>query len=350
MKIVAQNQDVAMGIDVAAKHLAITMLVEGEVVTQTTIRHNRAAIESFLSRFPDCRIRAVYEAGCFGYWLCDTLRELGVMAIVTPPSLLARAPGAKVKTDRRDSLLLAEQLASGRLKAVAVPSKEERAARQLVRTYDQVKRTRKQTMTRIRSFLMLHHIEAPKTIGKAWTRRYVEWLDGLTFEEMPGGEYLRRSLQALLGTYRGLTEEATALKKEIGRLAKTKKYEKAVTVLEATPGVGTLSAMIVLTEVRNARRFPTSQEFASNLGLTPWEHSTGEQQHRGHITKAGNRHIRAVLVECAWTWIRYDKAAYAVFRRIARRREAKRAIVAMARRLAVKIYWQLRGIRFGEVA
>jgi len=116
------------------------------------------------------------------------------------------------------------------------------------------------------------------------------------------------------------------------------------------PGVGTLSAMIVLTEIRNAGRFATSQEFASNLGLVPSEHSTGDRQHRGHITKTGNRHIRGVLVECAWAWIRYDKAAYATYRRLARRREPKRAIVAMARRLAVKIYWQLRQIRFGEQA
>jgi len=108
--------------------------------------------------------------------------------------------------------------------------------------------------------------------------------------------------------------------------------------------------MIVLTEIRNAGRFATSQEFASNLGLVPSEHSTGDRQHRGHIAKTGNRHIRGVLVECAWAWIRYDKAAYATYRRLARRREPKRAIVAMARRLAVKIYWQLRQIRFGEQA
>jgi transposase len=91
--------------------------------------------------------------------------------------------------------------------------------------------------------------------------------------------------------------------------------------------------MIVLTEVQNVRRFASSQQFTSNLGLVPSEHSTGDTRHRGHITKTGNRHIRGILVECAWTWIRYDKAAYAIYRRLARRREPKRAIVAMARRL-----------------
>jgi transposase len=350
MKSIAQNQDVAMGIDVAAKHLAVTVIVDGEVVKQATIAHTRAAIESFLARFPECRIRAAYEAGCFGYWLYDTLTELCVMATVTPPSLLERAPGDKVKTERRDSLHLAEQLAAGRLKSVAIPSKEERATRQLVRTYEQLQHMRVQSMVRIRSFLEFHHIEVPAEAGRKWTGAFVSWLETLCFAGVPGAEYLRRSLDALVHVYHDLTDQVGQLKKEIGRLAKTKRYERAATVLESTPGVGTLSAMIVLTEVRNVRRFATSQEFTANLGLVPSEHSTGESQHRGHITKTGNRHIRGVLVECAWTWIRYDKAAYAVYRRIARRREPKRAIVAMARRLAVRIYWQLRQIRFGEAA
>lgn len=350
MKIVAQDRDIAMGIDVAKGHLAITVLSDGSVLKQATIRHTRAAIESFLRRFPGCRVRAVYEAGCFGYWLWDTLRDLGVDAIVTPPSKLERAPGDKVKTDRRDSVRLAEQLAGGRLRAVAVPTRTERATRQLVRTYEQLKRMRVQSMVRLRSFLEFHHIEIPVEAGRAWTKAFLRWLDALPFAGTPGTECLRRSLDALLRVYGDLTDEAKQLRKAIGRLAKTPPYDRAVHVLESNPGIGTLSAMIVLTEVQNVRRFASSQQFTSNLGLVPSEHSTGDSHRRGHITKTGNRHIRGILVECAWTWIRYDKAAYAVYRRLARRREPKRAIVAMARRLAVRIYWQLRQIRFGEHA
>ena len=350
MKILAENAVVAMGIDVASGHLAITAMVDGEVVKQATVGNSRTAIESFLARFPNCQIRAAYEAGCFGYWLCDTLTELGVQVAVTPPSLLERSPGDRVKTERRDSLHLAQQLAAGRLRAVSIPSEEERATRQLVRTYEQLKRTRVQSMVRIRSFLTFHHIVVPPEAGAKWTKTYVEWLSTMSFADTPGGKHLRRSLDALVHVYADLTEQVTQLKKEIALLSKEKRYERAATVLQSTRGIGALSAMIMLTEVRNVRRFRTSQEFASNLGLVPSEHSTGEQEHRGHITKAGNRHIRSVLVECAWSWIRYDKAAYAVFRRLMRRRETKRAIVAMARRLAVKIYWQLRAIQFGEAA
>ena len=341
-KIVAQGCDIAMGIDAGKSKLVVTAMAEGGVIVkQASLQHTRSALESFLRRFPDCNIRVVYEAGCFGYWLYDTLTKLGVMTIVTPPSKVLRARGDKVKTDLRDSVTLAGQLQAGLLLAVAVPSMEERATRQLVRTYEQLKRTRVQAMVRIRSFLEFHHIRVPAEAGNRWTRAFLNWLETFSFDT-PSGEYLRRSLDELLKTYRGLTEQVNDLKKEIGRLAKTKPYQRAVHVLEANSGVGTLSAMIILTEARNVRRFETSQQFASYLGLTPSEHSTSETRRQGHITKAGSRRIRGILIECAWAWIRKDKAAYAAYKRLARRREPKRAIVAMARHLAVKIYWQLK--------
>ena len=345
-RIVARNVDVAMGIDVAKESLAVTMLTAEGELKQATISHTRAAIESFLARFPGCRIRAAYEAGCFGFWLADTLRELGVDAIVTPPSKLPRAPGERVKTDRRDSQTLASQLLAGQLKAVHVPRPRDRALRQLVRTAKQLQRTRVRTMNQIQSLLLFHHTEKPAGLGKNWTRAFLRWLESLSFAEVPGGEYLRASLDALLELYRQLTRQVSELKKAIRKLARLPEYERAVHVLASTRGVGTYSAMVVLSELGDvtnlARRFEHCDQFTAFLGLVPGEHSTGGVRHGGHITKTGNRFIRGVLVECCWRWVSGDAQAKTTYRRIARRRERKRAIVAMARRLAAKMYWQLR--------
>jgi transposase len=204
-------------------------------------------------------------------------------------------------------------------------------------------------MVQIRSFLEFHHLVMPAEIKTKWSRGFVEWLSTMDLKGTPGGEYLRRSLDALLRMYRELSEEVEALKKEIGEMGKSKRYARAATVLQSTPGIGALTAMTVLTEVPGIDQFPTSQQFTSYLGLTPSEHSSSETQHRGHITKAGNTHIRGILVESCWMWISKDKGAYTTYRRIARRREPKRAIVAMARRLATKIYWQLRSIGYGHL-
>lgn len=345
-RIVARDVDVAMGIDVSKASLAVTMLTAEGELKQATISHTRSALESFLRRFPGCRIKAVYEAGCFGYWLWDTLTELGVDVIVTPPSKLPRAPGERVKTDRRDSRKLARQLLGGQLKAVYVPSKHDRSVRQLVRTCKQLVRTRVRTMNQIRSFLLFHHFEKPAGLGRNWTGAFLTWLETLSFAEVPGGEHLRTSLDALLDLYRYLTSAVSGLKKAIRKLAQTPPYQRAVHVLASTRGVGTYTAMVVRSELGDirdlAQRFENSDKFTGFLGLTPGEHSTGGMHHRGHISKTGNRFIRGVLVECCWRWIGGDAQAKTTYRRIARRREPKRAIVAMARRLAAKMYWQLR--------
>jgi transposase len=336
-----------MGIDVGKKMLGVTMLSGDEILKQAKIPYERAAIESFLSRFPGCRIKAVYEAGCFGYWLYDTLTELGVETIVTPPSKVPHAPGERVKTDRRDSRKLAVQHQAKTLSCVPIPAPQERARRQLVRTHRQLVRTRVRTMVQIRSLLEFHHLLPPPQIGNAWSPALVAWLETTDLKGTPDGEFLRRSLDAMLRIYHEVSEEVNALKKEIAAMAKSRRYAQAATVLRSTPGIGPLAAMTILTEINRIDRFPTSQQFTAYLGLIPSEHSTSETQRQGHITKTGNAHLRGILVESSWIWIRKDQAAYTTYRRIARRREPKRAIVAMARRLATKVYWQLRTLKYG---
>ena len=129
------------------------------------------------------------------------------------------------------------------------------------------------------------------------------------------------------------------------QLARQPQHERAVHVLASTRGVGAYSAMVVLSELGHihdlARRFAHSTQFTGFLGLTPSEHSTGNRRRLGGITKTGNRFIRGVLIQCAWRWVSGDAAAKTTFGRIARRSNKQVAIVAMARRLAAKMYWQL---------
>jgi transposase len=150
---------------------------------------------------------------------------------VTPPSKVPHGAGERVKTDRRDSVTLAVQHQARTLSSVPIPTGEERAHRQLVRTHRQLVRTRVRTMVQIRSFLEFHHIGMPREIKKPWSAAFLGWLEGMDLTGTPGGQYLRRSLDAMLRMYRELTEEVTALKKEIAEMAKTKRYAKAATVL-----------------------------------------------------------------------------------------------------------------------
>lgn len=344
MKIVAQNRELTMGIDAATSGLAITVLEGEEVLKTAKVPYNPQALASFLSRFVNCRIRSVYEAGSIGFWLHDVLMELGVDNTVTPPSKTPRAPGEHVKTDRRDSRKLADLHRAGQLKAVAVPPLAQRLARQLTRTRRQLVEHRGEVKMQIRSQLTFHHVEWPADAGKPWSLAWRAWLARLSFSELPMGQCLRASLDVLLAMEQCLKEQIAVLEQQIRALARSPEYRHKACVLESNSGVGPLSAMTILLETGSVARFQGSQQFTSFLGLTPTEQSSGQVQHKGHISKAGNTHIRRLLVEDAWVWIRKDKAAYATFRRIVKRREMGRAIVAMARRLATKLYWQLRAM------
>ena len=350
MKIIARDSNITMGIDASTKTLSITVLQDGQCVKHATVPYDRKALESFLKRFPECRIRSVYEASSIGYWLHDTLQELGVENTVTPPSKTPRSSEDRVKTDRRDSLKLAQLHQARLLKAICVPSKEQRAARQLLRTRKQLSGQRKRTMTQIRSLLLFHHIESPKGIGRPWTRSYLHWVASEPFSTVQGGAYLRESLDALLRIYHELSKQVLELNKRIARMGADSCYAAPVERLQSTPGIGVLTALTILTEIGSVERFATSQQFTSYLGLTPSEHSSGNMQRQGRITRAGNTHIRGLLVECCWMWIGKDQAAYRTYRRIPRRREPKRAIVAMGRRLATRIYWQLRKLQNQKAA
>jgi transposase len=118
-----------------------------------SIPGKREALHKLLERYKGCDIRAVYEAGYFGFWLYDRLTECGIDCVVTPPSLIPREYGNRVKTDRRDSRKLAHLLAKGMLKRVWVPSKEERYHRQVSRRRRQLIEDRVLTQGRIKSEL-----------------------------------------------------------------------------------------------------------------------------------------------------------------------------------------------------
>jgi len=136
------------------------------------------------------------------------------------------------------------------------------------------------------------------------------------------------------------TEKAEILKR-LRALGKSERYKKVVSLLQSAPGIGPLTAIRLALEWGDIRRFGRKEEFAAFLGLIPSDYSTGENDHKGHITKQGNRQVRAWLVESAWISIRHDPVLLEKYQAvISRCGSGKKAIVAVARKLAMR----LRGI------
>ena len=228
---------------------------------------------------------------------------------------------------------MAKLLESNMLKKVWVLSPEERAHRQLVRTRRQIVNHRSDVMRQIKSLLLFHGIQIPFPSKQQWTGPFIQWLHDLDL----GDKYLNRSLKALVDLFDYLSAEKKILTREVIQLAKEEKYSHRVQLLKTIPGIGCLSAIEILVEIQDITRFQTADELAAYLGLTPPQYSSGEHVRMGHITHAGNDRVRTTLVEASWILIGKDPHMRCKYEDIKHRRGGKRAIVAVARNLSIRI-------------
>lgn len=244
---------------------------------------------------PD-RMLVCYEAGPTGYGLCRDLRAAGFACDVIAPSKRRRAPGDRVKTDRRDALELARGLRSGDLTPIHVPDASTEALRDLVRARDDAKRTERVLKQQLGGFLLRQGRLSPHPTS--WTERHLGWIRSLHFEQ--------EAQQCVLEDHLHAVEEAMArserITRQIERLIEHSSVRELAIGLQALRGFRLVHAATVACEVGDMRRFPSPSRLMSFVGLVPSEYSSGGSRRQGHITKTGNDHLRRVLVEAAWTY------------------------------------------------
>jgi len=297
--------------------------------TPSDLRH----VEALPSAFGGCALHVAYEACGFGYEIAWALQGRGAAITVVAPSTIARAPGLRVKTDRLDARALAEHLEQGRLKGIAIPTRRDHEHRQLSRLYAQVTQDRKRAQARLRAMLQEHGRLGPGP-RQGW-RAYGTWL---ATQELPSS--VRRCVDELLAARAEAAQRAAGLRAALLRIARDAAYAPLVTRLEAQPGIGRFTAIRLRLELGDLRRFRRAAAFPHYLGLTPSEYSSGPHVQRGHLTKYGPGAVRSWLVQCAWVSIRPDRgdaALRATFERLCPRVGKKRAIIAVTRRLALRV-------------
>jgi transposase len=324
-----------VGIDLHLKKWHVTILREdGLTLFSNSIDGSWPALQGLLGRFFEAsKISVVYEAGYFGFWLYDRLMEYGVEARVTPPNLIPTAAGDRVKTDRIDSAKLARRLRSDELKAVYVPTKEERAHRQVARRRRQLVEDRVRVQSRIKAHLRVNGVELPQeSVGK-WSLGYVDKLYAFRFED----RFEQESFKSLLEQYDFLSDQIGRQEALLRELSRSPKYEARVEILKSVPGIGWLSAMEVLLELQDVERFHSADALAAYVGLTPSQYSSGEKVRFGRITAQGKPTVRALLIRSAWSLIKKDALLQEKYQKLKVRAGAKRAIVAIARILVIRI-------------
>lgn len=334
IKSFVTSKHVFCGIDIHYKHWNLCFVCDGEVVEKIRILNNYQSLIMRLNNYSQARkIGIVYEAGFSGFWLYRKLISDNYDCMITPPSKMLNSDN-KVKTDKRDAEKLAFYLSAGLLKSVYVPPADIESDRRVVRCRAQLVKKQTRAKNHIKSFLHLHGIKTPADIKTSWSNRYLVWLEKLTFDH----ESDNFTLSQLIMNYRHIRENLAEVTRYIRILSRSEKYRENFKRITSARGVGLITAMTFLLEIFNFERFAKEDHFSSYLGMTPSQFSSGDKVRLGHITHQGNSNLRRVLIESAWTVIKHDPHLCNKYNRIkARGTNGKKAIVAVARSLAVRL-------------
>jgi transposase len=333
------NQFTWVGLDVHADSI-IAAILEGDnqqpdiVKLSGDLMKVRRLFRRLSKRGP---IKACYEASGAGFVLHRVLADDGFHCEVIAPSLIPRKPGDHRKTDRLDAIMLARLYRSGHLTPVHVPSQEQEALRRLLRlryTYQCYC-----TATKHRTSGMMRNHGHVFTEGKTpWTQTHRRWLARLR-DELEGP--LQTALAAELEHLEYLEMQRSAFDSEIERYAQSPPYREKAEALCCLRGVKTLTAMTLIAEIDDIRRFRSPRALMAYFGVVPMERSSGERERRGPITKAGNIHARRLLVEAAWN-NRHRSGADLILKR--RRQGQPPDVVAIALKAQHRLYkkfWRL---------
>lgn len=323
------GKTIFVGMDVHKNTYSVTVICDGAIVKRDTLKAEPKSLISYLKkRFGSGRIKTAYEAGFCGFHLHRALEAAGIENIVVHAAGIETS-NSRVKTDKRDSLKIATHLSEGKLRSVFIPTVEQEDNRTVTRLRTTFCKEKSRIANQIKSLLFLQGL-IPADDNK---RVSLKWINGLSSFEMTPG--VRFAIEAFATMWLDFNAKIKEIDKEIKKQAIKGKAIDGV--YQAASGIGCTSARVLANELGDLQQFKNEGQLFSYIGFTPSEHSSGEHTRQGHITKQGKPIVRKILVQAAWVAIRHDKELQSIYERIAAKSGAKRAIVAVARRLIGRI-------------
>lgn len=236
-------------------------------------------------------IECGYEAGCLGYSLYNQLTAAGIKCVILAPTTMLTPQGVRIKTDARDAVMIAQCLSYGGYHAVYIPTEEDDSVKEYLRMRDDHKLALKKVKQQINAFCLRHGYHYEKT---KWTIAHLKWLKGLDIS----GLY-KETLNEYMASYDEQTAKVERFDRRIEELASQERYQEKVKRLGCFLGVKTHTALSLIVETGDFERFAKGNTYAAYLGLAPGENSSNEKIRRLGITKAGNSHLRQLLIEAA---------------------------------------------------
>ena len=336
---VPRDYDVFAGLDVDKKSIAATFSSHQGFIRSLGMPYK---VEDLLNHvrnhFADQKVAFVYEAGPTGYGLYDGLVAHGYTCLIAAPSMIPRAPGQRVKTNRLDSKALSESLRGGQLKSIHIPSPLYRQLRHLSQLRDTFVSAMMGMKQRIKSLLLMEGIEFPPApAGSQWSL-----IVKAKLRKLACSNTVRFKLDQLLDSLEFSEKQVLKTTQEIRRFCRSDpELSQCIKYLITIPGIGWIVASQLLARIGDWREIKDVRQLAGFLGLVPTEHSTGDKTDRGSITHIGDGRLRSKLIQGSWSAIRQDGELREFFRSVGQRHPRKVAprvaIVAVARKLSVRI-------------
>lgn len=294
----------SIGLDVHARSITGASFnpFTGEVVTRT-FPNSPAEVADWILSFESPK--AVYETGVTGFHLVRELRALGVDCVVGAVSKMHKpAADRRRKNDRADATFLARLLASNNVVEVFVPDEETEAMRDVARMLEDIRDDLTRAKQRLTKFLLRHgHVfDERNEKGQRknnWTAAHWRWIRSIEFAQEGDAEVLRHYISQV----KHFEQAKKEAEKLVASHARKERWSSRVEALRCLKGVETATAFAVVVEAGVFSRFDDARSFSAWLGLVPSEHSSGERVSRGGITKAGNSHLRKLLVEASWHYV-----------------------------------------------
>lgn len=337
-KIIPRDYDIFTAMDVDKRSMMVTFTDHEKLLSSLRLPYSSKDLLNYTQKhFPQQRIAFVFEAGPTGFGLYDDLVKERHRCLVVAPSMVPVEPGRRVKTNRIDSQSLSIKLRGGELKGIHVPSPKYRELRHLVHLRDTQSKQLTATKCRIKSLLLYEGIPFPAENGK-WSARVIAQL-----KQLPCSATVRFELKQLIKTLQFHFESASVAQREIRRFCKEDpELQESIRLLTSIPGIGSIISTHLVARLGDWREINDVRQIAGFLGLASRENTTGDRVRRGEITRTGDSRLRNKLIQGAWVAIRRDGELRAFYRRIYQRNPknvaAKKAIVAVARKLTTRIY------------
>ena len=335
------GQQIYVGMDVHKKSWSISIYTDQFEHKTFSQPPKTEALVNYLKRnFPGASYKSVYEAGFCGYWIHDQLREQGIEClVVNPADVPTKDKERATKTDPVDCRKLARNLRSGDIEGIYVPSRIKAEDRGLLRTRQGMVKKQTRCKNQIRSILCFYGIHIPEDLASShWSKRFITWIDGVRMERASGDMALKVHLAELLHHRKTIAE----LNRAVRALANTSDYRINVVLLKTVPGISTLTAMLLLTELYDITRFKTLDTLCSYVGLIPNTDSSGEKDNKTGMTSRRNAQLRAAVIESAWIAVRKDPALMMAFNELCKHMTKTKAIIRIAKKLLNRVRYVLK--------